>query len=108
MSLAEAFAPAEARHRSQVMAATFGHLAPQVRKKYRGTILFTHSNYGQLVVIRADFKNLPDSPWLFEHLNDFVFERATERGKVYRFEGSYMLFKNGKPSFSGTVTEVNF
>ena len=38
MSLAEAFAPAEARHRAQVVSATFGHLAPQVRKKYRGTV----------------------------------------------------------------------
>lgn len=106
MSLAQAVAPAEAAHRAKVLAATFGHLAPSIRKKYRGVIVFTQSVFGQLVPIRADFKDLPDSPWFFEHLNDFVGERATEPGKVYKFEGTYMLFKNGKPSFSGNVTEV--
>lgn len=106
MSLANAFAPHEAAYRSRVLASTFGHLAPSVRKKYRGTIIFTQSAYGALVPIRADFPSLPDSPWFFEHLSDFVTERAVEPGKVYRFEGSYMVFKNGNPSFSGTVTEV--
>lgn len=106
MSLAEALAPAEAAHRSRVLTATFGYLAPSVRKKYRGSILFTQSDYGQYVPIKADFPDLPDSPWFFEHLNDFVCERAAEPGKVYRFDGTYMLFKNGKPSFSGSVTQV--
>ncbi len=62
MSLGTAFAPAEAAHRSQVLAATFGHLAPAVRKKYRGSIVFAQSNYGQSVPIKADFPGLPDSP----------------------------------------------
>lgn len=106
MSLAQAFAPAEAAHRARVISATFGHLAPSVRKKYRGTIVFTHSAYGQLVPIRAEFQNLPDSPWFYEHLQDFVAERASEPGKVYRFDGTYMVFKNGSPSFAGTVREV--
>lgn len=107
MSLAEAFAGTEAAHRSRVLAHTFGHLAPSIRKKYHGTILFTHSAYGQLVLIRADFNGLPDSPWLYDHLNDFVCERATEPGMVYRFDGSYMVFKNGNPSFKGTVTPIS-
>jgi hypothetical protein len=106
MSLAQAFAPAEAAHRAQVLAATFGHLAPSIRKKYHGSILFTQSAYGSLVPIRADFPDLPDSPWFFEHLNDFVAERAREPGKVYRFDGTYMVFRNGSPSFSGKVIEV--
>ena len=101
-----AFAPAEAAYRAKVLGATFGHLAPSVRKKYRGTIVFAQSEYGSLVPIRADFKNLPDSPWFFEHLNDFVAKRAAEAGTVYKFEGTYMVFKNGRPSFSGTVREV--
>lgn len=107
MSLSSAFAPAEAAHRSRVMAATFGHLAPSTRKKYRGSILFTQTEHGQLVPIRSSFASLPESPWFFEHLNDFVAKHATEPGTVYRFEGTYMVFKNGNPSFSGTVVAVD-
>lgn len=105
-SFATALAVSEAQHRSRVLSATFGHLAPSPRKKYPGTIIFTHTDYGQLLPIRAEFKSLPDSPWFFEHLTDFVAERALEAGKVYKFVGTYMTFLNGKPSFRGTVTEV--
>lgn len=106
MSLADAFAPAEARHRSQVLAATFGHLAPQARKKYPGSIIFAQSEFGQLVPIRSSFDDLPDSPWFYQHLTDFVADKATEPGQVCRFEGHYQLYKNGKGKFTGTITEV--
>jgi hypothetical protein len=107
MSLADAFAPAENHYRNQVMAATFGHLAPEPRKRYPGTILFTHTDYGQLVPIRSHFQDLPDSPWFFEHLNDFVADKATKAGAVYRFKGTYILFKNGKAQFSGKIVELD-
>ena len=106
MSLAEAYAPVEAAHRARVLDNTFGHLAPSIRKKYRGTLVFTQSAFGHLVPIRAEFKDLPDSPWFYNHINDFVAERALEAGKVYKFEGTYMVFRNGNPSFSGSVSEV--
>jgi hypothetical protein len=107
MSLADAFAPAEQHYRNQVIAATFGHLAPEPRKAYPGTILFTHSEYGQLVPIRAHFDGLPDSPWFFEHLNDFVADKATVAGGVYRFKGTYMLCKNGNARFVGKVVKLD-
>ncbi len=103
MSLAEAMAPAEAAYQNRVLRGTFGHLAPSIRKKYRGSILFTQTEYGQLVPIRAAFSGLDDSPWFFDHLSSFVAENAIDAGVVYKFEGTYMVFKNGKPSFSGTV-----
>ncbi len=106
MSLADAIAPAEAANRARVLTATFGHLAPSVRKKYHGSIVFAHSEYGPLVPIRAEFKGLADSPWFFEHLNQFVSEQVTEPGAIYRFDGTYMVFKNGKPSFCGPVTRL--
>jgi hypothetical protein len=106
MSIADALEPAEAAQQAQVLKATFGHLAPSIRKKYKGSILFAQGEYGDLVVIRADFPSLPNSPWLHDHLQDFVAERAQEAGKVYRFDGSYMMFKNGNPSFKGEVTQV--
>lgn len=107
MSLADAFAPADNHYRNQVIAATFGHLAPEPRKRYPGTILFTQSEYGSLVPIRARFEGLPDSPWFFEHLNDFVADKATEAGAVYRFKGTYMLFKNGSHQFTGSVVKLD-
>lgn len=106
MSLSSAFAPAEVAHRNQVTRQTFGHLAPSPRKKYKGSLIFTQSEFGELVPIRVSFEGLPDSPWLHQHLLSFVEERATEPGKVYKFEGSYMVFLNGNPSFKGAVTEI--
>jgi len=106
MSLASALAPIEAHNRNIVMAATFGHLAPKRGTTYPGSILFTQTEYGQLVPIRSKFEGLPDSPWFFEHLHDFVGEKATEAGQVYRFEGDYVTFKNGSHRFRGKITKV--
>lgn len=107
MSLADAFSGHEALYRSQVMAQTWGHLAPEAGKRYSGTILFTQTEYGQLVPIRSDFKDLPDSPWFFEHLNDFVANEATVPGAVCRFRGTYVTFKNGNHRFTGKITTLD-
>jgi len=80
---------------------------PKIRKKYKGSILFTQSEGGQLVPIRTVFTDLQAFPSFNSHVNDFVAERAREPGKVYLFEGTFMVYKNGKPSFSGTVSPVN-
>jgi len=101
-----AFAPVEAAQAARVRQATFGHLSPSVRKKYHGSIVFTHTECGQMIPICSDFPKLPGSPVFDDHLCDFVAEKAVEAGKVYKFVGTYMLFKNGNPSFSGTITEV--
>jgi len=106
MSLADLHGPIEAAHRNRVLRHTFGHLAPSARKKYHGTVIFAQSEYGAIVPIRADFKGLPDSPWFYDHLTDFVGDKAVEAGVVYKFEGTYMLFKNGSPSFSGKVSVI--
>jgi hypothetical protein len=106
MSLASAFVEYEAHARSVVMHNTWGHLAPEPRRDYPGTILFTQTEYGDLVPIRSRFTGLPDSPWFHQHLCDFVADKATEPGVVYRFEGKYMMFKNGNARFSGKVRKV--
>jgi hypothetical protein len=108
VSLATAFAPAEAAHRSAVMHATWGHLAPEPRRLYRGEILFAHGDYGDHVVIRCKFKDLPDSPWFYDQLTDWTSDKAFKhpRGTILKFEGTYMMFKNGKGRFSGQVRRV--
>lgn len=108
MSLASAMAPVEAMNRAIVMHNTWGHLAPEPRRLYRGEILFAHGDYGDLSVITCKFKDLPDSPWFFDHLNEFAADKAFKRprGTLLRFTGTYMMFKNGNCRFSGKVLRV--
>lgn len=79
---------------------------PSVRKKYRGTIVFVHSHLGEKVVVRATFPQLPEHSAFDNNVQDFISEHAGSPGVVYKFDGTYMLFKNGHPSFAGHVTEV--
>jgi hypothetical protein len=113
MSLAEAFAPAEDLYRSQVMHATWGHLAPEERKPYRGWIVFTHGTHGDLTIVDWYLKRgkteLPGSPWLFQQLNEFTANECMKRqsqGVIYRWEGTYLMFKNGGCRFSGKTRRV--
>ena len=105
MSIADAFAPAEAAHKARVMTETWGHLAPAPRQTYPGYIVFTHANYGhQFVAIDADFEGLDDSPWFFGDLMDDIRDHAPEQGVIYRFAGPYTRFKNGNCRFSGKIS----
>jgi hypothetical protein len=106
MSVASALAPAEADFKNRVMHATFGHLAPEPRKKYPGTILFVHGEYGDITIVRSTF-NVPSSPWFYNHITDFVASAETEEGNAYLFTGYYMLFKNGNCQFVGTTKGVD-
>jgi len=107
--MAEAFAPAEAKYRSQVLHATWGHLAATEGVKHPGTILFAHGEYGDIVPLRADFPTVNDSPWFFDAMSDYIDRQVMRRknpGTIYRFSGYYVLQKNGKGRFSGKVKVV--
>lgn len=112
----QAFAPAEAKYREDVKRATWGHLAPQKNKVYKGHIVFAVGCYGDdplnPVVLACSFKDrqgqeLTDSPWFFDSLSDFVGEfvgldnqnafgieqpeplHPCQAGGVYRWEGTF-------------------
>lgn len=102
-TIADAFAPAEAKYKAQVMGATWGHLAPKGGKVYRGSILFAHGEYGDLVPLRATFEGLPDSPWFFQDMTDWICRQETEGGRIYSFHGTYAKAKNGDFNFDGEV-----
>lgn len=104
-TIADAFAPWIAAHKARVMGETWGHLAPKPRQSYRGSILFCHSEYGDLVPIRCDFRDLPDSPWFFQDLIDFIVASKTEPGGIYEFDGTYTKRKNGTFHFKGRTVE---
>lgn len=98
-----AFAPAEMEHKNKVLKDTWGHLAPNRNKIYRGHIVFTITTYGDMVIIDKSFVDLPDSPWFFDAMNEFVFEdwRSLPEGAVLRWEGT---FKNYR--FEGLTTTI--
>jgi len=114
-TIAEAFAPAEARYRSQVMAATWGHLAPRKNRTYTGSITFAIGIFGSdnlnPMPIACKFvddkgEELDGSPWFYDHMSEYLSKFAcedTERkeGHVYRFEGTFRNYK-----FQGLITKL--
>lgn len=95
-----------ARREAEVMQSTWGHLAPKPSRVYAGTFVVAHGCYGDLAVISIDFADLPDSPWLYEHLHNWIWDRGTEPGNVYRFAGTYSGDRGGQ--FAGELTAVKF
>lgn len=101
-AIADAFAPADAQYHEQVMQSTWGHLAPARDKAYYGHVVFAIGCYDELnpLLLEANFKGLPDSPWFFEALTDLIqqeTEYGTSRGArhkwkpggTYRWEGKF-------------------
>ncbi len=107
MSLADAFAKTDAIYAAQVRYQAFGHLAPVRGVRYPGTMIFCQSEYGDIVCIRADFGDLPDSPWFYEDMQEYIGKKALEAGAIYRFSGYYLKYKNGGYRFSGKVAALD-
>lgn len=85
----------------QVQEETWGHLAPQRDRSYPGSMLFAQSQYGDFVILRAEFDGLDDSPWLFDAMMSFVEKWAKEPGVVYGFDGHLKNYE-----FIGGVEEL--
>jgi hypothetical protein len=120
--MADAFAPVERKYANQVLAETWGHLAPKAKTTYPGYIVLTHACCGDIVLIDYDFVGLDSSPWLYDDLNDFAahlsmesydrdvherIPRTIERGQVFRFDGTYRKFKNGDYRLCGKLRKVD-
>jgi hypothetical protein len=100
-TIADAFAPAIARYKAQVIESTWGHLAPKKNKSYSGWIVFSIAADGLYCLIDYDFKKLDGSPWFYDALQDFIGDNAKERGKVYRFDGTFCNYV-----FEGTIRQL--
>lgn len=107
MSLADAFAPTEARYAAQVMAATWGHLYPELGHRYKGRIRFVIAAYGgNHCILAADWGTLQDSPVLYDAMMT-VFEKPVLKSRskyaimgevrrdVFEWEGELIVCKNG-------------
>lgn len=90
------------RRRQEVMEDTWGHLAPNPRRTYTGTITFAHACFGAgMVVIDYDFGDLPGSPWLMEDILDFAFTLEAEEYRIYVWQGTYRASKTSGVRFEG-------
>lgn len=96
----------EADERALVAAETWGHLAPKPNVKHLGYMIFTLGAYGDYTLIQTGFDGLSDSQWLYEDMIDFICEKATEDGMVYRWDGTYQKFQNGGYRFSGKIKKL--
>ena len=108
-TFADAFVEPEAAFKAAVMHQTWGHLKVDRRKRHRGYILFTAGEYRDLVVIKSDFGDVPDSPWFYTHIHDFISKKAGKReqcGKGFRFDGFYRVCLNGVGQFIGKTRVV--
>jgi hypothetical protein len=111
VSLDDVAALIEVENRARVMAATFGHLAPAVGRTYTGSILFAHSGYGDgTVPIMAEFDDLPDSPWFYHGMCEYLIEhRVTHgdaaEGRVYRWYGTYE-FRNWPDEYTPDGNDI--
>jgi hypothetical protein len=106
----EIVAETENLYRSAVLTDTWGHLAPKLQTKYKGSILFGVSAFGgnNAELIDFDFDGLDSSPWLFEDVETFLHKLDTSEmgGKIFKFEGTYKRFKNDNHHFWGRVREI--
>ena len=84
MSIPDAFAPAEARHKQIVFHQTWGHLFPK-GDRYQGVITLAETAYGQTAILKEDI-DIAGSPWWYECVHDWALDYldGKEVGEVYR------------------------
>jgi hypothetical protein len=104
-SMADAFAPAEARYRTAIMGQTWGHLAPRKNKTYQGYVVFALGCYdcGRLnpTPLCCVFRGLDDSPWFYAALIEFLQSLKGEEGAVYRWRGTFRNYE-----FKGAIERM--
>lgn len=92
MPWTDVFAPVESRYRSEIAKETWGHLAPEKNRTYRGHIIFAIGCFGSdelnPTALECEFGKLESSPWFFDSLMGFMQSFKTEIGSVYRWDGS--------------------
>ena len=101
-TMAEVFAPVEARYHAQILKETWGHLAAVKNRKYTGHITWALGCYGDEnlnpTILEAELKGsdgklLDGGPWLFDAMIDFLHSHSTEEGAVFRFDGFFRNYE---------------
>lgn len=95
------------RKKQQVMQETWGHLAPKKGKTYKGYMIWAYGGWGEIVLLAAAFKNLNDSPWLFEAMQEYIGEHLDGEG-IYKWEGHFSKLKKECYCFGGEIKKLDF
>lgn len=115
--IGDAFLEHEALYSAQVTYATFGHLEP-VPGTYRGWIVFINGVHGDQVAVDWEFDGMDACPGVFYEMSEWINEQCHEPGwigdvigsaatpGVYRLDGSYRRYKNGRGRFFGKVSKL--
>lgn len=108
MSLADIGAKITQDQKNAVMAETWGHLAPKKNKRYTGCIVYVIGCYdsGSLnpTTLDCNFKDLNDSPWFYNALNEFLSKlpkEFRESGYIYRWIGTFRNYE-----FKGEISKT--
>lgn len=110
----ELFSAHEAQYKASVMYDTWGHLDPKPNQVYKCTFFVAHDGR-EALHFKLDMPDLDGGPAFYSDICNYTFKRFvrgnTEEG-VYKFEGTYQLYKHPKKDsdmygyFKGKVTKV--
>ena len=95
------------RKEQQVLQDTWGHLAPKKGKSYKGTMIYAHGVYGDIVLLYATFEKLNSSPWLFEAMQEYLGGHCEDEG-IYKWEGCFEKLDEGCYCFGGEIKKLDF
>jgi hypothetical protein len=105
-TIADVFVPVEAKYKAEVMANTFGHLAPKKNRTYKGRVVYAVGCFGNddlnPTTLVCDFKGLDSSPWFYNTLMEFIGKQKFEPGCAFEFKGTFRNYE-----FKGTITMIN-
>mgnify|MGYP003136357968 CR=1 FL=1 len=98
------------RKKQEVMRDTWGHLKPKNDEIYIGYIIFAVScfNSSESIIVDTYF-GVPDSPWFYADIIEYVEENKPLKHGVYEFRGTYTVTKaeNNRNyyEFDGNITK---
>ena len=109
MSMSEVFAEIDAHNKAIVMTNTWGHLYPEPKTTYTGSITFAIASYGgSMSIINSHWDNLEDSPMLYDTMLD-VFNQVQPLGSygVWKWKGKLHCYSNGNCKLrKGIITQI--
>lgn len=92
--------------KDKVLSQTFGHLYPKDNRPHVGHLVFTIGGYGDITPIDASFKDIDDSPWFYDDMQDYISKSKFKRGNIYVFVGTYRKLKNQRGIFTGKTKTI--
>lgn len=76
---------------------TWGHLAPKKNTTYKGRLLVSNTDYGNIghSIVQMEWDNLEDSPWIYDHVNEWLWENrdSMEDDGIYLIKATFRNYR---------------